>query len=273
MRFQRSASRSVRGKAVLASDPFRVFFPLALALSAFLLLPRVIGAQNPPSVPMPETSSISVSAVGESTAVPDQAQILFWVQTRAATATEASRQNATLQEQVIRALRGAGIESRDLSTSGYSLSPDMQYDERERRARLVGYIARNGVQVRVRDIAKVGPLIDAAIAAGANEVGNLSFETSRAAELRRDALSRAVGNACRDAEVMARAAGGSLGRLLELSSSPRMQPPQPVYRMMAEANVAQDVATPIEPGELTVRSDVVARWEFLPAVSGDSRCG
>ncbi|HLV25257.1 MAG TPA: SIMPL domain-containing protein [Gemmatimonadales bacterium] len=251
---------------------WRRFFLGALAVSAAFLFPLVLGAQTPEQVRMADPSSIVVSGTGESAGVPDEARILFWVETRSETATAAASENARLQEAVILALRGAGIESRDITTTGYSLNPDMQYDERDRRSRLVGYVARNGVSVRVREIAKVGPLIDAAIGAGANGVGGLSFASSREAELRREALTLAVGNACRDAEVMARAAGGSLGRVLEMSSGGNYAPPRPeMFRAMASA--AQDAATPIEAGELAMSAQVTVRWEYLPTMSGESRCG
>ena len=252
---------------------FRRWLLAILVSSVVLAFPLVAGAQVPEAVPMRDPSSITVSGSGEASAVPDEARILFWVETRAETATGAARENARLQEAVIRSLREAGIEARDITTSGYSLQPDLQYDERERRSRLVGYVARNGVNVRVRQIGQVGPLIDAAIGAGANGVGSLSFASSTAPELRREALTRAVESACRDAEVMARAAGGSLGRLLEMNSGGYMPPPRPeMFRSMA-AGVAQDVATPIEAGELTMMVQVTARWEFLPAVSAASSCG
>jgi uncharacterized protein YggE len=266
-------SRSVDGNAgEFGPMSFRRLSLAVFVTSLLLSVPLLASAQVPESVPMRDPSSITVSGSGEASAVPDEARILFWVETRAETATGAARENARLQEAVIRALREAGIESRDISTSGYSLQPDLQYDERERRARLVGYVARNGVNVRVRQIAQVGPLIDAAIGAGANGVGNLSFESSGAPDLRREALTRAVESACRDAEVMARAAGGSLGRLLEMNTGGYVSPRPEMFRSMA-AGVAQDAATPIEAGELTVAVQVTARWEFLPAVSAASSCG
>src|SRR5690606_20008397 len=132
---------------------WRRFFLGALAVSAAFLFPLVLGAQTPEQVRMADPSSIVVSGTGESAGVPDEARILFWVETRSETATAAASENARLQEAVILALRGAGIESRDITTTGYSLNPDMQYDERDRRSRLVGYVARNGVSVRVREIA------------------------------------------------------------------------------------------------------------------------
>lgn len=271
MRNRMSGVRAVRMSREVVELRRRLF--ILFGIAAALVFPLVIGAQTSEAVTMSDPSSIVVSGTGEAAGVPDEARILFWVETRSESATAAANENARLQEAVIVALRGAGIESRDIGTSGYSLNPEMQYDERERRSRLVGYVARNGVNVRVREIAKVGPLIDAAIGAGANGVGSLSFASSGAAELRREALTLAVGSACRDAEVMARAAGGSLGRLLEMSSTGGVSSPRPeMFRSMA-ASAAQDVGTPIEAGELAVSAHVTVRWEFLPALSEGSRCG
>lgn len=272
----RFSSRRARSRVVSSESCLAPWLLAGAALASALVLPRLARGQEVTptgSQPLGTPPSIVVSARGEAAASPDQARINFWVETRATTAADAARENARLADQVIRAIRGAGIAPRDLSTSGYSLVAEQQYDERERRPRVVGYVARNGVNVLVRDIAQVGQLIDLAIQAGANGVGNLSFESSQAAELQRSALTMAVGTACRDAEVMARAAGGSLGRLLELTSSQAMYPPpQPVYRMAA-AEMARDVSTPIEPGELTHVAMVTARWEFVAAPAGQgTRC-
>jgi uncharacterized protein YggE len=119
----------------------------------------------------------------------------------------------------------------------------------------------NTVRADVRRLDDVGKMIDAALAKGANEISSLQFYSSKADSVRRVALAAAVANARADAEVLARAAGGSLGTLLELSSgeSP-IRPPQPlVMSRMVDAK-----ATPIESGDQTFSATVSARWQFVP---------
>jgi len=119
------------------------------------------------------------------------------------------------------------------------------------------------VQADVRRIEQVGPLIDGALGAGANMVNSLRFFSSRADEARRLALADAVGKARSDADAMAKAAGGTLGPLIEMSTAGEVRP---VAYDLASARMAtaESAATPIDPGEQTVTVFVSARWTFLP---------
>jgi uncharacterized protein YggE len=207
------------------------------------------------------TPELAASAVGEVKSTPDRATILFSVETRAATAAEASAQNAEQQTAVLRALRGAGLAEGDVGTVSYTISPNMEYDQARGASRLVGYIARNSVRAEVRDLARVGRVIDAAIQAGANEVSSLQFSTSRAEALRLEAIKSAVGQACREATALAAAAGGTLGPLTFASTSEASYPP-PVPMMRMEAARAAD--TPITPQDVTVSVSVSTRWLFVP---------
>src|SRR5690606_11849881 len=100
-------------------------------------------------------------------------------ETRAATAAEASAQNAEKQTAVIAALRAAGLAAEQVGTVSYTIHPDMQYDEQRRASQVVGYIARNTVQAEVRDLTRMGRVIDAAVRAGSNGVSSLNSWTTR----------------------------------------------------------------------------------------------
>ena len=217
------------------------------------------GAQSSVQPP-PE---IQAMAIGEVTSAPDRATIIFGVETRAATAGDASTQNATRQNAVIAALRSAGIPQERIATISYTINPEMEYDEARRTPRVVAYVARNLVRVDVREIGRLGALIDAAIRAGANNVHSLQFDSSRREELRREALQSAMRKACAEANVMAQAAGGSLGPLLSASTNDAPRPyPMPEMRMAAGAAQAD---TPITPGEMEIGVMVQTRWQFVPA--------
>lgn len=205
---------------------------------------------------------IVVSGHGEATVVPDRATIVFAVETRAATADAASSQNAELQQAVIQAIKARGVATSDISTVGYQLHPEMSYEGKE--PRVIGYVAQNSVQVTVRQIGETGRIIDAAIRAGSNRVNSLNYQSSKAAETRRLAMGKAVENARADAEAIARAAGGSLGSLIEVVSTGGGQPsPMPRMMAMAEGRAAAD--TPIEAGEQTMSADVQVTWKFVPS--------
>jgi uncharacterized protein len=137
----------------------------------------------------------------------------------------------------------------------------MRYDGKQ--PQVVGYVARNTVQADVRRIEQVGALIDAALGTGSNVVNSLRFYSSKADEGRRLALADAVAKARSDAEAMAKAAGGTLGVLIELATSGQARPFGEEFAMTRAAS-ADAPQTPIDPGEQTVTVFVSARWTFVP---------
>jgi len=233
---------------------------LALA-SALAAVPASPAHAQGPDAPAP---GITVTAVGEVKAAPDRAELLFSVETRATTAEAASQQNATRQAAVLAALRSAGLAAEDVGTTSYTLSPEMTYDESTRSARVIGYVARNTVRAEVKEIPRVGRVIDAAIRAGANEVSSLRFSTSRREALRLDAIRLAVQRACREASALASAAGGTLGPMIQASTADAPNyGPQPVPMMRMEAAQAAD--TPITPQDVAISVTVSTRWGFALA--------
>ena len=217
----------------------------------------LVAQTAPTATPVPQ---ISTSASGEARVQPDRATIMFAVETRAQTAARAGADNAKRQQAVIDALRKLGLGEGQVSTTGYSVAPEMRYDGKQ--PQVVGYVARNVVKAEVTRIDQVGGLIDAALGAGANVVNSLRFYSSRADNARKEALADAVAKARSDAEAMARAAGGSLGALIELSTAGGVRPMGEDFAMARMAS-AEATPTPIEPGEQTVSVFVSARWAFV----------
>lgn len=233
----------------------------ATALS-FLLAAPLMG-QVPQGAPSLAPPSISVSASGEVKVTPDRAYVTVGVMTRGATAASAGAENARKQQAILDTLKRMGFTPQQLTTSGYNVSPDMRYNQQTGESTITGYTVRNSVRVEVRQIAQVGPVIDAALKKGSNEIQGVAFFSSQADSARREALREAVALSRADAEVLAQAAGGSLGELLELSTA--MNPVRPVMYAEATAMRAKaDVATPVEPGEQSIGAFVTARWRFVP---------
>lgn len=242
-------------------------FPALAAALLFAAAPS--GAQAPqPNAGAPGwVPEINTSAVGEVRTTPDRATIVLGVETRAATAAAAGSENAARQSAVIAALRRSGAAEGDITTVSYTLTPDMQYDDTTRMSRVVGYVARNMVRVQVKQIARVGAYIDAAIQAGANGVNSLDYSTSRAEEFRRAALRTAMQRACNDAAAMAESAGGQLGSLIQAASNETPNyPPVPMYARAASAMANE--ATPISAGEMTLTVTVQTRWQFVTGGGG-----
>lgn len=239
------------------------FMSRSLLPLAFAALP--LAAQQPAGNgpgPMRPPSVISTSATGEARYVPDRATISLGVQTRALTAAKASADNAIKQRAVIDAIRAQGIAADQISTVNYNLNAEQVYNPQagDKAPRITGYVATNTVRVEVKKIDQVGGLIDAAIAKGANEVNSLDFHSSAPDSLRRVALADAYRQALADATVLAQAAGGQLGELIELTTgSSGGGQPQPMYRMAAQAAPS----TPISIGETGLNAAIVARWRLI----------
>jgi uncharacterized protein YggE len=215
-------------------------------------------------IPVAMPPQISVSGVGETRVTPDRAIINIGVYSRATTAAAAARDNARKQQAIIDTLRAVGIPREQISTTQFNVSPEMRHIPQSGRNEITGYSVSNTVRVEVRQLDQVATAIDAALAKGANQINSLDFVVSNADEPRRRALAQAIERARLDAETMARAAGGSLGTLLELSTAYAPVPMMRREMAMAASRVQADVATPIEPGEETVRAVVSARWQFVP---------
>ncbi|MTD99168.1 DUF541 domain-containing protein [Paracoccus sp. YIM 132242] len=240
----------------------------ALAASAALVLAApAMAAPGKGGHPMchPGLSRLTVTGQGETRVAPDMATIQLGVTTQAASAAEAMRQNSTQQTAVIAALTGAGIEGADVQTSGLNLNPLMDYAE-GRAPTVTGYQATNMVAVRVRDVARLGEVLDAIVAAGANEINGIGFIRDDSAATEDEARRAAVTDARHKAEVLAEAAGLTLGPVLVLRDTPAMEGPRP---MMMEARAAADAAkVPIAAGELAMTAMV----EMQFALTGQD-CG
>ena len=239
------------------------FLTSLVSLAALATLAAPLAAQQPPTPPPPP--QILTNAEGEAQVTPDRARAHIAVETRGKTAAEAAAENARIQTAVIARLRSLGIPAERITTVGYNVQPEYNRsrDPDVTEPRVIGYVARNTVRADIWRMDQVGPVIDAALAAGANSIGALDMYSSREDAVRREALANAVNAARADAEAMASAAGGRLGPLLELTSGGFFRPPSPMMRG-GVAMEMQAADTPIAAGEQTIRASVTARWQFIP---------
>ena len=203
-----------------------------VALAGAVGLPDLAGAQDP----APAADSITVTGLGSVTAVPDEAQMSFGVETRGATAKAAVAANADAMRGVINALRQSG--ARKIATEWVSVYPSTGAN-----GDVTGYAASNSVSA-VADASDAPGVIDAAVGAGANDVSGPRLSSSDADALYRQALSKAVDEARLRAQALAKAAGRSLGPITTMVEGGAE--PTPMYRAAAEAS---DASTPIVPGE------------------------
>jgi len=232
----------------------------SLLLLGVVLLPGRAPAQAGNSA-SPFRPEITASSTGEAQLTPDRAAVYIGVQTRASTANAAARDNAQRQRAIIDAIVALGIPREQISTENYSVAPDSRYDQQTQRTTVIGYVVSNVVRVELRRIDQVGSILDTALAKGANQINSLDFFSSNSDSARHQALGEAVARARSDAEAMARAAGGSLGALVELGTAD--MGPRPVYRMQVMDAAVARAPTPIEPGQQRIQVSVTARWLFI----------
>lgn len=231
------------------------------ATIASLSISAGIGAQTPSVPPVPQ---IVVNATGEVRVSPDKATINIGVESRAATAAAAAAQNSQKQRAVIEAIKARGVPAEQISTSNFSVIPETRYDREGQAApRVLSYRVVNSVTVELRRMDQVGPVLDASLAAGANQINSMSFGVQNADSARRAALGAAVTKARLDAETIARAAGGTLGTLLEVTAMD-FGTPRPMYMRAEMSAQAADKSVPVEPGQETITAGVNVRWQFVP---------
>jgi uncharacterized protein YggE len=223
---------------------------LAMLACIALILAQGSMARADNKEPFPQ---IFVSGQGSAELAPDMAMLQLTVNREAETARAALDANSAAMAEVIAALRKQGIEERDLQTSGFSIQPRYVYPSsknqgEERTPRIVGYTVRNGLAVRVRDLEKLGAIIDKSVSLGVNEGGSIQFvndDPTAAVELAR---KHAVEDAMARAKTLASAAGVRLGRILEISEQSYNPAPAPMMRAEMKALAAAD-SVPVAAGE------------------------
>ncbi len=221
------------------------FFSLFATL-AVVALP-VFADELPPAL-------ITATGEGRVTAVPDMAMVSLGVQTDADTASTALTENSVKLAAVIERLKAAGIEPRDVQTSGLSLGPRYDYSKQDGTPpAVVGYTASNMVTVRVRALDTVGSVLDGVVADGANTLNGLSFGLAEDRAALDEARRLAVKDAAAKAALYAEAAGVKLGRVISIGEAGTFAPPMP---MAMEAGFAKSADVPVAPGEMTLSASV-----------------
>jgi len=227
-------------------------------------------AQAPaPSAREPE---LTTSGRGETRLAPDYAYVTIGVTNGAQNAVDASSENARRFDAILVALRSFGLNDRQLLTSRYNLTQNFEYPKNG-QPKSSGFTARSSIRAEVRRLDDLGKLIDASITSGATEISGVQFLSSTTDDARRTAMTEAVRQARADADAMARAAGGALGRLIALNSGGIVQPVYygPQNGNMLEGAVVATASgmarTSIVPGDLIVSAQVFARWEFIAGPS------
>ncbi len=230
---------------------------LALLLAGTVVPAAGAYAQTPAQ--MVSGTRLDVVATGEVTRVPDIARINAGVISQAVTATEAIRQNAQQMNRVVAALKRAGIADRDIQTSSINLNPEYRYADNQPPV-LTGYRASNQVNVRFRDIAETGKILDALVAEGANQINGPSLEIDKPEAALDEARQAALTAARARADLYAKALGKKVSRILSISESGASQP-MPIMMTARMANQDSAMAK-IAPGEQTLSVSLSVSFEL-----------
>jgi hypothetical protein len=201
---------------------------------------------------------MSVTGTGRVRGTPDMLRATVGVEVTRPTVQEAMDAAAAAAEQVLAALREAGIGAEDIQTREFAVEPRYHYPQDDRPPQITGYVVRNLVEARVRDLQRVGAVLDGAVRAGGDDARlyGVSFSLEDNEELLDAARTAAYEDARAKAERYAEVAGVALGRLVSLQETDA-QPPSPVFH---DSEAARDA--PIEPGSQEVSVRVTARWEL-----------
>lgn len=226
--------------------------PAARATSAARAASRPASRRpsSPTSVPSPSSPplprSITVPGEGRVSVRPDLADLRVGISLTEKTVQAARTAGALALQAVLGRMRTLGVKDRDIQTSIVAMTP--AYDYGDRAPRLVGYALTNSVSVTVRDLDRVGDVIDGALTSGATTLDSIAFRVADASSAQREARKLAVADARARAETLARAAGVEIGDVVTISEGGAEPPFQPFPAMRGLAMAAKDESTPIEGG-------------------------
>jgi uncharacterized protein len=201
----------------------------------------------------PPAHTISVSASGKVTVVPDVARLSVGVTITKSTVKAARDAAAGVITNIVAAVKGQGVAEADIQTSSLSLYP--QYAKGS-STKITGYTIGQQLQITVRDLDKAGDVVDVSTAKGATEVNGISFELGDPAKAMNDARASAISAAQTSAQAMASAGHVTLGSVVSITD---VSPSMPIYTGSLRQMSAADAATPIQVGtqDVSVMVNVV----------------
>jgi uncharacterized protein YggE len=226
----------------------RIWLSIGFALA--LLMPGWAAAQEQQHI-------ITMSGHGETHGQPDTATLSAGVSVDAPTAAAALADANKNMQAILAALKKLGVADKDIQTRNFSVHPQFANGNGQ-APRVTGYQVSNQIEVRLADIGKLGPALDALVTAGANQINGVNFSIHDPAALLAEARSQAVADARAKAETFAKAAGVTLGAILSITENGNGGPRPVVFA----APMAKLTSVPVALGEETINADVTITWEI-----------
>lgn len=236
----------------------------SIIFAVLALIALLVSACGPTTIrqdALPPLRTVSVTGAGSANLVPDIAYIYLGVHTEKPSASDAVDENNAQTQKMIEALKDFGIAAKDIRTTNFSIWPQERYDQ------FTGtptgektYIVDNTVYVTVRDLDKLGDLLDTVVAAGANTVNSIQFDVADKSEALKNARAEAVKNAEEQAKELTDAAGVKLGDIQSIGFYDSS--PYPIYDGKGGGGAAMESSVPIQPGQLTFTVTVNVTYEI-----------
>jgi uncharacterized protein YggE len=197
------------------------------------------------------------------TATPDRARVGLGIQARNPSLEAARDEVARVAENFLKLTRQLNIDAKDVQTTGLSMRPEYRWNPEKDQQTFVGYFVQRSLTVELKDLDQLGALIEGAVDAGVNEVSPPQLDSSRRAELHREALAKAAEDARANAEALAEALGAELGPVRQINAMDTGRPPIPMP-MRAQVMMAEsaDAAATYQAGEITFESRVNATFDL-----------
>lgn len=248
------------------ASPLPAVFAVALLAASAQAQPERRPMRAPSLEDLPK---LTVRGEAELLKPADQLRLDVGVVTEAPDATDAMQANSRAMQDVVMAVKHAGLTDKEYETGRFNLRP--VYSGRPRtagaewRPKIVAYEVTNTLSIKTRKLELAGKLIQSANEAGANTINSIGFDLADPRVHRAEAIAAATANARGDAAVLARAADVKLVRILSITlDEAQWRPPVPMAARAVGAAMAESVTPPITPGDVTVRASVTIQYEIGP---------
>jgi len=238
------------------------FFPVVATLAcAFGISSMAAGAEAE------RLRTVAVSGQGEVQAEPDRASVTLGVESRKLKLEEARAEVAKTVDAVLKLTRDLKIDQKLVRSTRVSVQPEYNWDNNARERNLIGYFVSRQIEIDLRDLDKLGRLLERATDLGVNQLGDPRLDSSKRRELEREALAKAVEDARANADTVAKASGGKLGAARTISAnSGVVAPPMPMMRMKAAmASEAADASQNYQSGQMTFTGNVQIEYDLIIA--------
>lgn len=233
---------------------------LTLALAS-LWLTSVASAQSEPR-------TINVSGQGDIQAEPDRASLTLGVESRKPKLEEARAEVSKAVDAALKLTRDLKIDPKHVRTTRINVQPEYNWDNNARERQLIGYYVSRQVEVDLRDLDKLGQLLERAVDLGINQIGDPQLDSSKRRELERKALAEAIHDARLNAEAVAQAAGARLGPPRTISaSSGFVPPPMPMRAKAMVAMEAADASQSYQSGQMGFTATVQVQYDLIPGTT------